>query len=79
VRHTAEGLIPFRGWVRKLSGAERHSRLVAEAVAAGMTRRAYLKGLGQAQGCLPPAAPLRPTLPLAVPSTPDRAMRSVPR
>lgn len=59
VRHTTEGLIPFRGWVRKLSGAERHSRLVAEAVAAGLTRRAYLKGLGQAQGCPPPAAPRR--------------------
>ncbi|WP_243303218.1 hypothetical protein [Geothrix oryzisoli] len=59
LRHTTEGLLPFRGWVRKLSGAERHSRLVAEAVAAGLTRRAYLKGLGQAQGCPPPAAPRR--------------------
>src|SRR5512133_3205394 len=79
VRHTAEGLIPFRGWVRKLSGAERHSRLVAEAVAAGLVRRAYLKGLGQAQGCLAPAAPLRPTPPLAAPSTPGRVMGSVSR
>jgi len=60
VRHTAEGLIPFRGWVRKLSGAERHSRQVAEAIAAGIVRRAYLKGLGQARGCAPPAAPRRP-------------------
>jgi hypothetical protein len=60
VRHTAEGLIPFRGWVRKLSGAERHSRLVAEAIAAGIVRRAYLKGLGQARGCPPPAAPRIP-------------------
>ena len=79
VRHTTEGLIPFRGWVRKLSGAERHSRLVAEAVAAGLTRRAYLKGLGQAQGCMAPAAPLRPTQPPAVPSTPDHALGSAPR
>lgn len=61
VRHTAEGLVPFRGWVRKLSGAERHSRLVAEAIAAGIVRRAYLKGLGQARGCAPPAAPAQPS------------------
>ena len=59
VRHTAEGLIPFRGWVRKLTGAERYSKLVNEAIAAGQVRRAYLKGLGQARGCPPPAAPRR--------------------
>jgi hypothetical protein len=57
LRHTAEGLIPFRGWVRKLSGAERYSRQVVEAITAGIVRRAYLKGLGQARGCPVPAAP----------------------
>jgi hypothetical protein len=51
LRNTAEGVIPFRGWVRKLTGAERHSRAVAAAIAAGAVRRAYLKGLGQAAGC----------------------------
>jgi len=79
VKHTAEGLIPFRGWVRKLTGAERYSRQVTDAIAAGIVRRAYLKGLGQAQGCLAPAAPLRPAQPPAVPSTPDRATGSAPR
>ncbi|HEY1090276.1 MAG TPA: hypothetical protein VGE47_04225 [Burkholderiaceae bacterium] len=62
VRNTAEGVIPFRGWLRKLTGAERYSREVAASVAAGGVRRAYLKGLGQAAGCEAPAAP-RPAQP----------------
>jgi hypothetical protein len=45
-RSAAEGVIPFRGWVRKLSGAERYSREVAAAIAAGGVRRSFLKGLG---------------------------------
>lgn len=56
-RNTAEGVVPFRGWVRKLSGAEKYSREVAAAIAAGTVRRAYLKGLGVAGGCPAPAAP----------------------
>lgn len=60
LRGAAEGIIPFRGWVRKLSGAERYSRDVAAAIAAGTVRRAFLKGLGQAAGCPVPAAPRRP-------------------
>ncbi|MFN7958245.1 MAG: hypothetical protein U0P46_07995 [Holophagaceae bacterium] len=60
VKSSAEALIPFRGWVRKLTGAERASRQVTKAIAAGIVRRAYLKGLGQAQGCPPPAAPRPP-------------------
>jgi hypothetical protein len=51
VQKTAEGIVPFRGWVRKLSGAERYSRKVAAAIAAGTVRRAYLKGMSQAKGC----------------------------
>ena len=50
-------LIPFRGVVRTLSGAENHDKLVQAAIVAGHTRRAYLKGLGEARGCLPPATP----------------------
>jgi len=57
VRSTAEGVLPFRSWVRRLSGAQRASREVAAAVAAGTVRRAYLKGLGRSQGCAAPAAP----------------------
>lgn len=58
LRGAAESVIPFRGWVRKLDGAERHSREVAAAIAAGSVRRAFLKGMGQALGCEAPAAPL---------------------
>lgn len=57
IRGAAEGVVPFRGWVRKLSGAERYSREVAAAIAAGTVRRAFLKGLGQNMGCQSPAAP----------------------
>ena len=53
----AEGVIPFRGWVRKLTGAERHDKLVGNAIAAGRVRRAYLKGLGESRGCNPPGTP----------------------
>jgi len=53
----AQDLIPLRGWVRKLSGAEQHDRLVRAAITAGGIRRGYLKGLGEARGCNPPATP----------------------
>jgi hypothetical protein len=53
----ASDVIPFRGWVRKLSGAEKHDRLVQAAIVGGAVRRAYLKGLGEAKGCNPPATP----------------------
>jgi hypothetical protein len=57
LKGAAESVIPFRGWVRRLDGAERHSKEVAAAIAAGSVRRAYLKGVGQALGCSAPAAP----------------------
>lgn len=63
LRSTAEGAIPFRGWVRKLTGAERYSREVAAAIAAGTVRRAYLKGIGLASSCEAPAGPRRPAKP----------------
>lgn len=53
----ADGVLPFRTWVRKLTGAERYSKQVAAAITAGSIRRAYLKGLGKAAGCEAPAAP----------------------
>jgi hypothetical protein len=68
LRNTAEGVIPFRGWVRRLTGAERYSREVAAAIAAGTVRRAYLKGFGQSAGCATPAAPS-----LAPPAAPASA------
>jgi len=57
VASAASDVIPFRGWVRKLTGAERHDKLVQEAILAGAVRRSYLKGLGEARGCDPPATP----------------------
>ncbi len=57
IRKTTEGAVPFRNWVRKLSGAERKSKAVAAAITAGSIRRAYLKGIGQANKCQVPAAP----------------------
>lgn len=59
VRGTTEALIPYRRWVRKLSGAEKYSQQVAAAIAAGGVRRSYLKGMGQAGGCAAPASPIR--------------------
>lgn len=58
IKSAAVGWIPYRSWVRKLTGAEKHSKEVASAIAAGIVRRAYLKGLGHAQGCSAPAAPI---------------------
>lgn len=53
LQRTAEGVIPFRGWIRQLSGAERHSRQVAAAITAGGVRRAFLKGVRAAKYCAP--------------------------
>jgi hypothetical protein len=57
VRDSTTSILPFRGWIRRLTGAEKHARAVIAAISAGAVRRAYLKGLGQAQGCPAPAAP----------------------
>lgn len=51
LQRTAEGVIPLRSWVRKLTGAERYSKRVAAAITAGGVRRALLKGLRAAQNC----------------------------
>ena len=55
VAGAASDVIPFRGWVRKLSGAEQHDSFVSQAITSGAVRRAYLKGLGEAHNCPPPA------------------------
>jgi hypothetical protein len=58
--------LPYRGLIRRITGAERRDREMAEAVQAGMVRRAYLKGLS-ARECATPQllAVLEPT-PVAV-------------
>lgn len=57
VRSESRGLLPFRGWVRKLTGAARHDKKVQAAIRAGEIRRGYLKGVGMRMNCAPPAAP----------------------
>jgi hypothetical protein len=82
LRGAAEGLVPYRGWVRKLSGAERYSNEVAAAIAAGTVRRAFLKGIAAARACAaaPVAAPApassTPPTPPATPATPAIAAAS---
>lgn len=51
-------ILPFRGLVREISGAEDRERRLLEYHSRGVARRAFLKGLGRARGCSPPAAPL---------------------
>jgi len=76
VRSTTRGVIPFSGWVRKLTGAARHSKEVSKAIAAGIVRRAYLKGIGESQGCKAPAAPL-PYVPKEEEQSPDEPEEGV--
>lgn len=51
LQSTAEDVLPYRNWLRKLSGAERHSEAVAHAIVAGTARRGFVKGLAISQGC----------------------------
>jgi hypothetical protein len=87
VAGAAEGAVPFRSWIRKLTGAERHDDYVQKAITAGGIRRGYLKGMGEAKGCPPPATPshvltgqetvvdqaLRPRYPTKLPAPGDEA------
>lgn len=57
VRDTTTDFIPGRSWIRRLTGAEQHSRHVQSAIQAGRMRRAFLKGVGMQRNCAPPAAP----------------------
>ena len=57
VRNAARSIIPFRGLVRQMTGADRHAKEMDTAIQAGKVRRAYLKGVGMNKNCAPPAAP----------------------
>ena len=52
--------IPFRGVVREISGANAQQRQLQAAIQAGVARRAFLKGVGQAKGCRYPARSVTP-------------------
>ena len=58
-RGAVSGLIPFRGVVRYVTGAEKRAREINEALIAGTVRRSYLKGYGEMLGCDYPASPNR--------------------
>lgn len=51
------GWIPFRGLIRKATGAESHEKKYNRAYKIGAQRRVYLKGYGLAKGCGTPARP----------------------
>jgi hypothetical protein len=59
VQGTAQDLIPFRSWVRRLSGASRAERDALRAFANGQQRRTFLRGYGASLGCadIVPAPP----------------------
>lgn len=70
LQNTGESVVPFRGWVRKLTGAERHSRKVNAAIMAGNLRRGFLKGIRAAQPCAAtPTANITPAEPAASTAT----------
>ncbi|MEZ6021976.1 MAG: hypothetical protein R3C16_00805 [Hyphomonadaceae bacterium] len=61
---TAQDLIPFRSWVRRISGASRAEREALRAVANGQQRRTFLRGYGASLGCpsmIPPPPPAEET------------------
>ena len=47
--------IPFRGLIREVSGANGQQLRLQAAIQAGVARRSFLKGMGEAKGCRYPA------------------------
>jgi hypothetical protein len=54
----AEGFMPVRSVVKRVSGANKYETHVKHAILAGTERRTYLKAIGVMHGCGWPAAPL---------------------
>jgi hypothetical protein len=71
MRAGVQSYIPFDRYIRLLSGADRHDHQVLAAIQAGAVRRAYLKGLGEVRGCLPPAVPRHLAHPVKIASDTD--------
>jgi hypothetical protein len=66
MRSEAQSYIPFDGFIRVLSGADRHDHLVIAAIQAGAIRRAYLKGQGEMRNCMPPDVPRHLAHPVSI-------------
>ena len=52
-----EAMIPFRGLVRRVTGATAYEKRLQGAVEAGFARRGFLKGKAFEMNCAPPASP----------------------
>lgn len=76
-RNAAGDIIPYRGWVRQISGAAKAEKEAQRAIVQGQTRRAYLRGYGAALGCLNavPAPPPAPAVQPVDPRTPPPQAR----
>jgi hypothetical protein len=57
-RGVISSLIPFRSLIREVSGARASEEDYREAIFAGVIRRGFLKGYGQARRCRAPGRPL---------------------
>lgn len=57
IQNASTDFIPYRSWIRALTGAQARSKEVQDAIEAGRLRRAFLKGLGMKENCAPPASP----------------------
>ncbi|RIJ14367.1 hypothetical protein D1227_15535 [Henriciella mobilis] len=66
----AGAIIPYRSWVRRLSGAKAYQKKVSQAEKRGSHRRTYLKALGFMKGCEGLAAPYREPSDEALPVEP---------
>lgn len=53
-----QGLIPFRGLIREISGANKAELDYRSAIYAGVVRRGFLKGYGAHRRCLAPGRPM---------------------
>lgn len=60
------GFIPFGGIIREVTGAASRERQWQVALYAGASRRAFLKGYGQARGCRYPARAATPAQAAAI-------------
>ena len=74
IEDASTSFIPFRSLVRRATGASAYAKQVRTAYERGILRRAYLKGMGEALGCPPPASPqpLLPPVPSLKPSPAGR-------
>lgn len=54
------GLIPFRGVVREVTGANAAEQRYRKALSAGFARRSFLKGVAHSKGCRTATAALAP-------------------